>query len=225
MMNACKRADNRPSRPPGPAAASRRFRTLPDRGAVKRKEGPPVIGVPPARRGRLLGWWARRRLPRPGNAIDLVRLTVWPGSWATIYWRWRRAAHASWRSHPAAGVACSFLGVELVSRTIGWLSLPSGAVRNPPLSRSPVFGRGPSRTWRTMRRGRTMVPGLAMRRNRYERLLQFRRWPIERHQGISRQCKRRATHGDRQQQQRAWHVSSPAGGSLQQCALRRTNGF
>ena len=90
----------------------------------KRKEGPPVIGVPPARRGRLLGWWAGRWLSRPGNAIDLVRLTVGRGSWATICWRWR-AAHPSWRScHPAAGVACGFLGVELVSHVVAGASAP-----------------------------------------------------------------------------------------------------
>jgi len=197
------------------------------RSPTNQKEGGTACNRRPSFPPRTLAGWAGWRwLPRPGNAIELVRLTVGRGSWATIYWRWRCADHSSRRaSHSAAGVACSFLGVELVSRTIGWVSLPSGAVRNPPLSRSPVFGRGPSRTWRTMRRGRTMVPGLAMRRDRYERLLQFRRWPIDRHQGISRQRKRGATHGDRQQQQRAWHVSSPAGGSLQQYALRRPNGF
>src|ERR1700730_10488958 len=53
-------------------------------GAVKREKGPPVIGVLPASRGRLLGWWAGRWLSRPGNAIDLVRQTVGRGSWATI---------------------------------------------------------------------------------------------------------------------------------------------
>jgi hypothetical protein len=66
----------------------------------------------------LLGWRAGGWLSRPGNAIDLVRLTVGRGSWATICWRWR-AAHPSWRSsHPTASVACSFLGVELVSHVI-----------------------------------------------------------------------------------------------------------
>jgi hypothetical protein len=97
----------------------------PECGAVKRKKGPPVIGVLPASRGRLLGWWAGRWLSRPGNAIDLVRLTVGRGSWATIGWRWR-AAHPSWRSsHPAAGVACSFLGVELVSHVVAGASAPA----------------------------------------------------------------------------------------------------
>jgi hypothetical protein len=104
----------------------------PERGAIKRKEGPPVIGVPPARRGRLLGWWAGRWLSSPGNAIDLVRLTVGRGSWATIGWRWRAAhpswcaAYSAWRScHPAAAVACSFLGVELVSHVVAAPSAPA----------------------------------------------------------------------------------------------------
>src|SRR5690349_19700450 len=88
-------------------------------GAVKKgkRDAAPVIGVPPARRGRLLGWWAGRWLSSPGNAVDLVRLTVGRGSWATIGCPWR-PAHPSWRSsHPAAR-APQLLGVKLVSHVV-----------------------------------------------------------------------------------------------------------
>jgi hypothetical protein len=56
----------------------------------------------PLSRYRRAGRW----LPRPRNAIELVRLTVGRGSWTTIFWRWR-AAHSSacWRRRTAHSAA------------------------------------------------------------------------------------------------------------------------
>jgi len=94
----------------------------------------------------------------------------------------------------------ALLTIQLVSHSIGWAASihPIAAVRQPPFSCSPVFGRDPSRTWGTMSCGITSVPDFAMmRRDRDERLLRFGRWPIDRHKSIRRQRKRRATHSDR----------------------------
>src|ERR1700730_12698682 len=56
-------------------------------------------GELPCSRYRVAGRW----LPRPRNAIDLVRLTVLV-CWATIGWPLRTA-------HPTAGVASRLLGI------------------------------------------------------------------------------------------------------------------
>ena len=124
------------------------------RRARKRRPCPPIVQGKASPRTSWAECWARPArvfraggcLPCPRDAIELVRLTVGPGSSATRCWRWR------WRGcHPAARTG-QFLCVQLVSNVvIRACPTSAGAVSHHLMTRTGSMGPHLMRTHRLHR--------------------------------------------------------------------------